>query len=377
MNDGAPGERDIYAVLDSADSEQPVSAPADRNAAWRLKAAHTFHCSTALGGCGTELTFAIGDVNIPHFRHRSGVTCALGGSGSVADRYTHLAIQNALRDWINVMPGFTCGLEVSVEEGRTDVLATGPDFEAALEVQRSQLSGTARRERTSRYLTRAASVDWLFESTGIDAFKTELAERGWSLRIWWGWVKQECRIGVSYYAGEDTEPELKAAGGPLEQWRLTAGGLDSEHLRKARYAVAGRREALRRRIEDEAAAAAEEAADKRRREAAARRGALDAGLALYRQYEEQLRTFSADVDSRWPANWPALRGSPKQVLWAAGLRVKILGFLHEELANDWLDAERGYPVAQWLAAQESARYWIEHLRDVRDMFDLLHEYGHR
>ncbi|MCB5294181.1 hypothetical protein BJQ90_03644 [Arthrobacter sp. SO3] len=372
-----PGERDIYAVLDSADSEQPVSAPADRNAAWRLKVAHTFHCSTALGGCGTELTFAIGDVNIPHFRHRSGVTCALGVSGSVADRYTHLAIQNALRDWINAMPGFTCGLEVSVKEGRTDVLATGPNFEAALEVQRSQLSGTARSERTSRYLTRAATVDWLFESTGIDAFKTELAVRGWSLRIWWGWVKQECRIGVSYHAGEDTEPELKAAGGPLEQWRLTAGGLDSEHLRKAKYAVAGRQEALRHRREDEAAAAAEEASDKRRRDAAARRGALDADLALYRQYEEQLRTFSADVDSRWPAKWPALSGSPKQVLWAAGLRVKILGFLHEELANDWLDAERGYPIAQWLAEQESAKYWIEHLRDVRDTFDLLHEYGHR
>jgi hypothetical protein len=141
MNSGfSPAERDIYAVLDSADSDLPVEAPADRTEAWRLKSGHTFHCSTALGGCGTELTFAIGEINRPHFRHRAGVRCALMGSGSVADRYTHLAIQNALHDWINGMPGFTCRLEVAVEEGRTDVLATGPGLEAALEVQRSQLA---------------------------------------------------------------------------------------------------------------------------------------------------------------------------------------------------------------------------------------------
>ncbi|MDQ0863510.1 competence protein CoiA family protein [Arthrobacter globiformis] len=372
----SPAERDIYAVLDSADSDVPVCAPADRNAARRLKTAHTFHCSTALGGCGTELTFATGDINIPHFRHRAGVRCALMGSGSITDRYTHLAIQNALRDWIIAMPGFTCQLEVSVEDGRTDVLATGPDFEAALEVQRSQLSGTAARDRTSRYRTRAPAVDWLFESTSIDAFKAEMAERGWSLRVWWGWAKQECRIGVSYQSGDETEPEERAIGGALDDWLLTPGGLDSEHLRKAKQAVADRQEALRRRSEDEAAEAAEQAADKRAREAAARRAALAEDLARVRHYEAQLQGYSVGVDNRWPAKWPVLQGTPKQVRWAAGLRAKVVGFLHEELANNWLNAERGYPVAQWLSEQESAKFWIEHLKNVRDVIDLLrvHEY---
>lgn len=373
----APGERDIYAVLDSPDSDLPVCAPEDREKAWSLKAAHTFHCSTVLGGCGTELTFAIGEVNVPHFRHRTGVRCELMGSGSVRDRYTHLAIQNALCDWINGIPGFTCRLEVAVEEGRTDVLATGPDYEAAVEVQRSQLAPVAARERTARYRTRAAAVDWLFESTGIHAFRAELADRGYSLRVWWGWRKQECRIGVSYHAGEEPQPQEKAAGGPLTDWHLTPEGLDSEHLRKAKQEVAQRMEALRRRSEGEAAQAAEEAAEKQEREAAARRRAVADELANYRSNEALLRGYSAGAGNQWPASWPVLAGSPKQVYWAAAIRVKVVGFLHEQLTHDWLDGDRCCPVAQWLAEQGSAKFWIEHLSRAWDVIDLLHVYDRR
>lgn len=96
----APEGRDIYTVVGSPGSRAPMRAPADRSDARRLKGANTFFCSTALGGCGGELTFAIGDVNVPHFRHQAGSKCSLMLSGSLADRYTHLAIQEALRSWI-------------------------------------------------------------------------------------------------------------------------------------------------------------------------------------------------------------------------------------------------------------------------------------
>ncbi|WP_307836392.1 competence protein CoiA family protein [Arthrobacter tumbae] len=137
-----------------------VRAPEARDEARRLKGSNTFYCSSALGGCGGELTFAIGDVNVPHFRHQSGSKCALMPSDTLGDRYTHLAIQEALRTWIENMPGFRCQLEVSIESGRTDVLASGPSFEVALEVQRSQISARHVEERTARYSQRASTVHW-------------------------------------------------------------------------------------------------------------------------------------------------------------------------------------------------------------------------
>lgn len=69
VSESTSERRDIYAVLGSPGSRIPVEAPADPKAAWRLKGGSAFFCSTALGGCGGELTFAIGDVNIPYFRH--------------------------------------------------------------------------------------------------------------------------------------------------------------------------------------------------------------------------------------------------------------------------------------------------------------------
>ncbi|CAH0200838.1 hypothetical protein SRABI83_01901 [Arthrobacter sp. Bi83] len=58
-------------------------------------------------------------------------------------------------------------------------------------------------------------MQWLYASRDIEAYKAELADRGWILRIWWGWAKKECRIGVSYESDGDDGVEIKEAGGPL------------------------------------------------------------------------------------------------------------------------------------------------------------------
>lgn len=81
--------------------------------------------------------------------------------------------------------------------------------------------------------------------------------------------------------------------------------------------------------------------------------------------------------SQWPETWPVLTCSQKQVYWAAGIRAKLVGFLHEKLAHDWLDRERCYPIAQWLAGQGVAKFWIEHLGNAWDVIDLLQAYEGR
>lgn len=366
----APRERDIYAVIDSPASGMPVRAPADRNEARRLKSAHSFHCSVVLGGCGRELIFAIGDVNVPHFRHQGGSKCSLMSSGSVADRYTHLAIQEALRSWIQGMPGFSCRLEVSIENGRTDVLAAGPSFEAALEVQRSKLSSYEAQERTARYLHRASAVDWLYASQDIDAHKAEIAERGWSLRIWWGWAKHECRLGVSYETGIGPDSEVKQIGGPLSEWEVTSAGLDSVHLRTAKEAVCGWQEEERLRIQEEAADEAHREAVKRERNAAARKREAEEQKAARDRLIEQLRQIPEGLEREWPSHWPELKGSPRQVQWAESLRARMVGILRDEIMMKWLDKDRGLPLARWLATQPAAGFWIQNCR-YADLIDVL------
>ncbi|MEV7132109.1 competence protein CoiA family protein [Arthrobacter sp. NPDC093128] len=356
----SPERRDIYAVLGSPDSRVPVQAPADPKEARRLKGGNSFYCSGALGGCGGELTFAIGDVNVPHFRHQGGSRCSLISSKSLADRYTHLAMQEALRMWIETMPGFSCRLEVFIESGRTDVLVTGPSFEVALEVQRSGLSARDALERTAIYHQRANSVQWLYASREIVAYQAELADRGWSLRIWWGWAKKECRIGVSYESDNETETEveIKEVGGPLGDWEVTARGLDSAHLRQAKEVVERRRAAERERQQQEAEDARLREAAKKAREAAARKRWAEEQRASQEALLETLKHTPEGLENKWPSSWPQIKGSPRQVTWAESIRARIVGLLREELVEQWLPEARGVPVARWLALQSVAAFWI-------------------
>lgn len=339
-----------------------------------MKGDNSFYCSGALGGCGGELTFAIGDVNVPHFRHHAGSRCSLISSKSLADRYTHLAMQEALRTWIETKPGFSCRLEVFIESGRTDVLVTGPSFEVALEVQRSALSARSVMERTAVYSQRANVVQWLYASRDIEAYKAELADRGWSLRIWWGWAKKECRIGVSYESDNETEVEIKEVGGPLTDWEVTAHGLDSAHLRRAKESVELRRAAERERQQQNAEDARLREADKKARELAARKRRMEEQRALQQALLEALKHTPEGLQNKWPSSWPQLKGSPKQVTWAESIRARTVALLREELVEEWLPEARGVPVARWLALQSAAAFWI-HCRFL-DTLAVVQKYEH-
>lgn len=340
-----------------------------------MKGGNSFYCSATLGGCGGELTFAIGDVNVPHFRHQTGSRCSLIASKSLGDRYTHLAMQEALREWIEAMPGFSCRLEVSIENGRTDVLVTGPSFEIALEVQRSALSSRKVLDRTAVYSQRANAVQWLYASRDIEAYKAELADHGWSLRIWWGWARKECRIGVSYETDNETEVEIKEVGGPLTDWEVTAHGLNSVHLRLAKASVERRKAAERERRREEALEqAAREAAEKARKEAARLRRIADQ-RAAQESLLSALKYTPEGLENKWPSSWPQLKGSPGQVAWAESIRARAIALLREELVEEWLPEARGVPVARWLALQSSASFWI-HCR-FRDTFDFVQAYEHQ
>ena len=340
-----------------------------------MKSGNTFYCSSVLGGCGGELTFAIGDINVPHFRHQAGSKCSFIASKSLRDLYTHLAMQEALRAWIEAMPGFSCRLEVSIENGRTDVLVTGPSFEVALEVQRSALTASRVLERTAVYSQRANIVQWLYASREIEAYKAELAERGWSLRIWYGWAKKECRIGVSYETDTGAGVEIKEAGGALTDWTICPLGLDSAHLRKAKGSVESLKAAERQRRREEAEdAAAREAAKKAQKEAARLRRIAEQRAAQ----EDLLRALQhtpEGLENKWPSFWPPLKGSPKQVSWAETIRARAVALLREELVEEWLSEARGVPVARWLALQSAAQFWI-HSRFM-DTLALVQAYEHQ
>ncbi|MDQ0664678.1 hypothetical protein QFZ35_003176 [Arthrobacter ulcerisalmonis] len=364
--------RDIYAVLGSPDSRFPVEAPADPKPARRLKSGNAFYCSTVLGGCGGELTFAIGDINVPHFRHQAGSRCSFIASKSLRDLYTHLAMQEALRAWIETMPGYSCRLEVSIENGRTDVLVTGPSFEIALEVQRSALTASRVLERTAVYSQRADAVQWLYASREIEAYKAELAERGWSMRIWYGWAKKECRIGVSYETDTGAGVDIREAGGPLTDWNITSRGLESAHLRKAKESVESLKAAERQRRREEAEdAAAREARKKAQAEAARLRHIADQ-RAAQADLLRALQHTPEGLENKWPSFWPQLKGSPSQVAWAEPIRSKAVQLLRDELVQEWLPEARGVPVARWLALQSSAGFWIN--CRFNDTFDFVLAY---
>lgn len=256
------------------------------------------------------------------------------------------------------MQGFSCRLEASIETGRTDVLVTGPSFEVALEVQRSALSARNALERTAVYRRRANTVQWLYTSRDTQAYKTELADRGWSLRIWWGWARKECRIGVSYEADSDDGIAIKEAGGPLSDWDISYEGLDSVHLRKAKASVERlKAEERERRLEQAREEAAREAAEKARKEVAQLRRIADQ-RAAQESLLRALQHTSEGLENKWPSFWPQLTGSPNQVTWAEATRAKAVYLLREELVQDWLPQARGVPVARWLALQSSAAFWI-------------------
>ncbi|MBT9254449.1 hypothetical protein KMZ32_01915 [Phycicoccus sp. MAQZ13P-2] len=180
-----------YAAIGGPDSTHAVAMPSDHGRARDLKAAWVrFWCSTAIGGCGTELTARVSGDRIPHFAHRSGVRCTgLGDPRSHALAWEHLVMQHALQRWLESL-GYDVELERKVVGGRVDVHVSTGVGEHVLEVQRSPLSVHRRVSRTELYSVDARTVSWLWDSPRRDgeadlqlrsdgiAFTTRLDEAG-------------------------------------------------------------------------------------------------------------------------------------------------------------------------------------------------------
>ncbi|MEV6123104.1 hypothetical protein AB0M23_21760 [Streptomyces sp. NPDC052077] len=129
------------AVLDNADSEEPVELPTDAADHELFRRAHvgrTFWCGVWLGGCGGRLTNRLCRNKICHFAHvpnpeASGSPCRRtssrsSGSGS-AD---HLYVKAALADWMaryGLSLSFSSDLEQCLELSRSP--GDSPDAGAA------------------------------------------------------------------------------------------------------------------------------------------------------------------------------------------------------------------------------------------------------
>lgn len=159
-----------YAALGGPDSDHAVAMPADHDHARDLKArCGRFWCSTAIGGCGTELTARVAPGRVPHFAHRPGAVCAvLRDPVSHALAWEHLVMQRALQRWLEGL-GYAVTLEERVVGGRADVHVSTGRGEHILEVQRSPLSVPERVRRTQLYAAGARSVTWLWDSPRRDA----------------------------------------------------------------------------------------------------------------------------------------------------------------------------------------------------------------
>lgn len=123
----------IYAVVGSPESRDVVSASADKHEARRMRSeaqdsGTPFFCSLAVGGCGSELKFAAGDIRIPYFSHAPHAVCALSDD-AVRDGYTHLAIQEELKRWVEETTSLRCELEVTTldRKGRSDLVVRDAD----------------------------------------------------------------------------------------------------------------------------------------------------------------------------------------------------------------------------------------------------------
>ncbi|WP_150109973.1 competence protein CoiA family protein [Crystallibacter crystallopoietes] len=368
------GDRQIeFAVAGSPDSELVVKVPESRTAARTIKARYRdFFCAPAAGGCGEPLTFAIGEINVPHFRHKADTRCRLTASAEARDQYTHLAIQTALKQWIDAMPGYSARLEVAIERARTDVFVTGPGFRCCLEVQRSPLDPGEAEARTARYLAGAGAVDWLFEKQNNAAHREILYRRGYSFRVGYRFRDTSCRLGVSYLAWQDGARTEKVTGGPLSDWTITADGLHSKHLEVARAAYAellrqeqALEEARRKAEEDERRARAEA---QRRREEDARK-AREAQSALLAAEPVHPPGAGGILDCR-----SVLSGSPKQIAWASTIRSSMVAQLKVHAGQPWLDFSEATKVARWMDGHTQARWWIELFSGDRDLEDLFQRY---
>lgn len=225
----------IYAVVGSPDSRDVVSAPEDKDAARRLRSeaqerGTPFFCSLAVGGCGSKLKLAAGDVRIPYFSHAPQAICDLS-EAAARDGYTHLAIQEALKRWIEGTTSLRCDLEVTTSDrrGRSDLVVrdTEESHRLGLEIQLSPLTHAEMQRRSIIYLQGMNRVQWLYGHEENQACQSQAVRYGYALRVRIDMATKECHLGYFGFHGAHGIGSRYTTWRPLEDWILRREGLYS------------------------------------------------------------------------------------------------------------------------------------------------------
>lgn len=236
---GKKRQDSIYAVVGSPDSRDVVSAPEDKDAARRMRSeaqerGTPFFCSLAVGGCGSKLKLAAGDIRIPYFSHAPQAICDLS-EAAARDGYTHLAIQEALKQWIEGTTSLRCDLEVTTSDrrGRSDLVVRDAEdsHRLGLEIQLSPLTHAEMQRRSTIYLQGMNRVQWLYGHEENQACQSQVVRYGYALRVRIDMETKECDLGYFGFHGAHGIGSRQTTWRPLGDWMLRRDGLYSPSIK--------------------------------------------------------------------------------------------------------------------------------------------------
>lgn len=228
----------IYAVAGSPESREVVVAPADKHEARRMRAeaqdsGTPFFCSPAVGGCGSRLKLAAGDIRAPYFSHAPRAVCDVSDAAA-RNGYTHLAIQEALKRWIERSTSLRCDLEVTTPDrkGRSDLVIWGPEdsHRLGLEIQVSPLTHAEMQRRSNIYLQAMNHVQWLYAHEENQACRGQIERGGYALRIRIDMDTKECDLGYFGFHGGRDISSIQTTWRPLGDWIVLRNGLYSPSI---------------------------------------------------------------------------------------------------------------------------------------------------
>ena len=256
-----------YAVSDGPNGSRVVVAPADRIVAADVKTRYSrFWCSTAANGCGGRLSFKVGQVKAPHFAHYPGAapSCAHTGADRLVSGYQHLAMQLALRSWLEQL-GHDVTLERVVVGGRVDLHVVADGIVHVLEVQRSPLPVEPWKARDALYRQTATTVTWLWDQERQGEADVDLATRdvAFHTRIT---CEMEVEVGTLWV---DESGTIDIGWDRLDQCCMDGHGLWTPHREYALAATREWRDEERRKEAAERARKEQQEADEERRRLAA------------------------------------------------------------------------------------------------------------
>lgn len=229
----------IYAVVGSPKSRNVVTAPEGKDEARRMRTeaqerGAPFFCSLAAGGCGGRLKLAAGDIRIPYFSHAPQALCDLNDAAA-RDGYTHLAIQEALKRWIEGTTSLRCELEVTTSDrkGRSDLVVRDAEdsHRLGLEIQLSPLTDAEMQRRSNIYLQGMNHVQWLYGNEENQACQSQLVRYGYALRIRIDMETKKCDLGYFGFHSAHGIGSRQTIWGPISDWILHRNGLYSPKIK--------------------------------------------------------------------------------------------------------------------------------------------------